>query len=255
MVGAKVEDRLHASVTWRSASKGARALWTTALSWCADQESDGVVPAGMLAVLEGTANDARSLVSAGLWEAVEGGYVFRKWSEYQPSRVDLEQRRADDAERKRKAREAKAGLRTAGVRSDSDERPDGLVAESSRSPLYPDPTRPDPTPTSTDVEVKTVPRKRGQRLDANWNPTGELVAEMRTELPGFDLHAEHRVFVDYWIAQPGQKGVKTDWDATWRNWMRRAARDAKGRRVDPNQRAMQTLQLATDLPGMREVEG
>lgn len=28
-------------------------------------------------------------------------------------------------------------------------------------------------------------------------------------------------FRDYWIAQPGQKGVKTDWDATWRNWVRR----------------------------------
>ena len=27
-------------------------------------------------------------------------------------------------------------------------------------------------------------------------------------------------FKDYWIAQPGQKGVKLDWDATWRNWVR-----------------------------------
>jgi hypothetical protein len=27
-------------------------------------------------------------------------------------------------------------------------------------------------------------------------------------------------FRDYWIAQPGQKGVKTDWFATWRNWVR-----------------------------------
>jgi len=27
-------------------------------------------------------------------------------------------------------------------------------------------------------------------------------------------------FKDYWIAQPGQKGVKLDWEATWRNWVR-----------------------------------
>lgn len=27
-------------------------------------------------------------------------------------------------------------------------------------------------------------------------------------------------FADYWIAQPGQRGSKTDWKATWRNWMR-----------------------------------
>lgn len=28
-------------------------------------------------------------------------------------------------------------------------------------------------------------------------------------------------FIDYWRAQPGQKGCKTDWVATWRNWLRR----------------------------------
>jgi hypothetical protein len=27
-------------------------------------------------------------------------------------------------------------------------------------------------------------------------------------------------FRDYWIAQPGAKGRKVDWDATWRNWIR-----------------------------------
>ena len=27
-------------------------------------------------------------------------------------------------------------------------------------------------------------------------------------------------FKDYWIAQAGQKGVKLDWAATWRNWVR-----------------------------------
>lgn len=27
-------------------------------------------------------------------------------------------------------------------------------------------------------------------------------------------------FRDYWKAQPGQRGVKADWFATWRNWCR-----------------------------------
>jgi hypothetical protein len=27
-------------------------------------------------------------------------------------------------------------------------------------------------------------------------------------------------FRDYWIAVAGQRGVKLDWDATWRNWVR-----------------------------------
>ena len=33
---------------------------------------------------------------------------------------------------------------------------------------------------------------------------------------------EFEKFKDYWKAQPGQKGVKLDWQATWRNWCRNA---------------------------------
>lgn len=38
---------------------------------------------------------------------------------------------------------------------------------------------------------------------------------------------EWQKFTDYWRAQPGQKGVKLDWEATWRNWVRRAVEDGK----------------------------
>jgi hypothetical protein len=50
---------------------------------------------------------------------------------------------------------------------------------------------------------------------------------MATEAPDVDVRAEHKVFVDYWIAQPGQKGVKTNWESTWKNWMRRKQGDVK----------------------------
>jgi uncharacterized protein YdaU (DUF1376 family) len=53
---------------------------------------------------------------------------------------------------------------------------------------------------------------RGSRLSADWQPKEH-----------FEEKLELEKFRDYWIAQPGQKGVKTDWDATWRNWIRRAA--------------------------------
>ena len=42
------------------------------------------------------------------------------------------------------------------------------------------------------------------------------------------LRSQHRQFIDYWIAQPGQRGTKLDWDATWRNWMRRSAERHSG---------------------------
>ncbi|MCA9101921.1 MAG: hypothetical protein KDA63_12250, partial [Planctomycetales bacterium] len=34
---------------------------------------------------------------------------------------------------------------------------------------------------------------------------------------------EFAKFIDYWKAIPGSKGRKVDWDATFRNWIRRAA--------------------------------
>lgn len=62
--------------------------------------------------------------------------------------------------------------------------------------------------------------KRGTRLTAAWEPTVEG-QELATTL-GVDWRRELARFVDYWTAKPGQGGVKLDWDATWRNWIRRA---------------------------------
>jgi uncharacterized protein YdaU (DUF1376 family) len=35
------------------------------------------------------------------------------------------------------------------------------------------------------------------------------------------VHAVAENFRDHWIAAPGSKGLKLDWAATWRNWVRR----------------------------------
>lgn len=72
-------------------------------------------------------------------------------------------------------------------------------------------------------------RKRGTRLDPEWIPSPESRAKIITEHPTLDLKREHEKFADYWTAQAGQKGVKLDWDATWRNWMRRAAESTRSR--------------------------
>lgn len=51
---------------------------------------------------------------------------------------------------------------------------------------------------------------KGTRLSENWNPKPE---------DGFN-EIELAKFRDYWKSVAGQKGVKRDWDATWRNWLR-----------------------------------
>lgn len=65
--------------------------------------------------------------------------------------------------------------------------------------------------------------ERGTRLPEGWMPDRDVIDTMRAECPQIDLRAEHAKFVDYWAAQPGAKGRKVDWNATWRNWIRRAA--------------------------------
>lgn len=75
--------------------------------------------------------------------------------------------------------------------------------------------------------------KRGARLVANWMPTQAVIDTMKAEFPSLTrdwFRSQHRQFIDYWIAQPGQKGVKLDWNATWRNWIRRAAQGHNGSR-------------------------
>lgn len=67
---------------------------------------------------------------------------------------------------------------------------------------------------------------RGSRLPEDWSPSVDDLAFAKQEgLTGCDLDRETQKFRDYWIAKPGQTGVKTDWSATWRNWVRRSAED------------------------------
>ena len=55
--------------------------------------------------------------------------------------------------------------------------------------------------------------------------TPEMVAWAREHTPGIDHRAVTEAFVDYWRGVPGTKGVKLDWPATWRNWLRRERDD------------------------------
>lgn len=92
------------------AGNAAIGLWTRAGSWCAQQLTDGFVPEDMVEVL-GTANQARRLVAAGLWIAVDNGYQFHQFNEVgrNPSRESVLKKRDQDAEKKRLMRERKAG--------------------------------------------------------------------------------------------------------------------------------------------------
>lgn len=74
-----------------------------------------------------------------------------------------------------------------------------------------------------------APTKRGSRLPEDFTVTPEMVTWARETTPLVGAQATEE-FMDYWRAQPGQRGVKMDWVATWRNWMRKAQQIAEDQR-------------------------
>jgi uncharacterized protein YdaU (DUF1376 family) len=62
--------------------------------------------------------------------------------------------------------------------------------------------------------------KRGSRLAQDWFLSKSMGDWATKERPDLDVRQVAEQFKDYWVAQAGQKGVKLDWDATWRNWVR-----------------------------------
>ena len=71
-----------------------------------------------------------------------------------------------------------------------------------------------------------VSPKNGTRLSADWFLSKHLGEWSISEGASHDLvRVEADKFRDYWIGVAGAKGRKVDWDATWRNWIRKAIAD------------------------------
>ncbi len=88
------------------------------------------------------------------------------------------------------------------------------------------PPREQNTETDTDSSLRSegARAKRGARLPDDWMPSQTDLNEAVCKISDARVSEELLKFKDYWKAQPGQRGVKLDWDATWRNWIRNANR-------------------------------
>lgn len=80
---------------------------------------------------------------------------------------------------------------------------------------------------STAPELNIKPNKEPIRaatfLSDDFEPSLESVKQMREHFPWVDLKKQTHAFRDYWTSQPPARAKKTDWDATWRNWIRKSA--------------------------------
>lgn len=104
--------------------------------------------------------------------------------------------------------------------------------------------------TTTSSRARTA-RSTATRVPDPFPLTDDLKTWARTECPGVGM-SEHERFMDYWRGVGGAKGRKVDWEATWRNWMRRAQDEGRGHRAGStaDQRFQDGMQVAAHFDAM-----
>jgi hypothetical protein len=98
------------------------------------------------------------------------------------------------------------------------------------------------TERETETKTERDKNKRGSRLAQDFffpKEWSDFLVEQRPEL---NAQQTFEKFKDYWIAQAGQKGVKLDWFATWRNWVR----NTNAPKVNPVDIVRQTVPMSKE---------
>jgi hypothetical protein len=244
-----------------AAGPDAELLYVRALAWCAGHpETDGVIPLEVALYRLGIP-DAMSRVitcdSHGLVEKNDDSVSVTSWVKWNDSWRDIQERTESKraAARARKARErarkseqpvtphvtrdmgrdmGRDITRDTRNKEKGERRKESINTSLLVSPLAEGVTETaaelvtvaaDAAPATASANHASKPSKpskaRGARIPDGWQPDQALADWTRANAPVAANSLEVERFRDYWTAQPGAKGRKTDWAATWRNWARR----------------------------------
>jgi len=143
-----------------------------------------------------------------------------KGGRFSNARLTKEFNAAHEAHEKRKNAGSKGG-RTKALKTNK--------ATSSNAVAKPKQPEPEPEPYKK-KEPNGSLQKKACRLSEDWvlpKALGEWALEQGMSRE--DIRREADKFRDYWVSVSGQKGVKRDWSATWRNWIRRRLEDQTSR--------------------------
>lgn len=220
-----ISDGFYADPVYLGLSGDAVALWTRSASWSTHHLTDGFVPTSALAVLQVSDEQIPDeLVARGIWKRTRGGFRHVDWPKQASSDYVEAKREADRARQQRRRTSTPPPSRR-----DTRVTPPRVAAEShvGHTPLIFSKRQEiqdkeqQQTPSSS-----VVARKRACRIPPDFAVTEDMIgwARQHTPLVG---RTDTDSFVDYWTAASGARASKLDWPAAWRNWMRKAQRDAE----------------------------
>lgn len=128
MTWTRIDDQFHAHPKINAAWRCPRAigLHVMALSYCGAYLTDGLVDCGFIDQKIPLGRERKkvtdALIAAGLWEPTDGGYRIKSFLDFNPSREEVEARRAKDSARKQ-----------SGIQTESKRNPNGGRADAPRA--------------------------------------------------------------------------------------------------------------------------
>ena len=185
-------------------------LWTYAGNHAARLLTNGHIPKDILDEIEPPTQIVETLIRVGLWDVdSDGEYWFHDWGDYQPSAQAYIEKQA--AIREKRSQDGKLGAaKRWGNRNLGN--PNGVPIGKG---LGSDSPEPEPEPEPRD-------KYRGSRITEGFEVTESMFDWFEKQSFTIDLDEETSKFVDHYLAAPGDKGIRADWIATWRSWMKRA---------------------------------
>lgn len=126
MAWSKLDDGMWSHPKFLGLSNAAVGVWAKALSWTAQQLTDGALPKALKMVLRASDEDVAELVEAGLWDEAGTGWQIHDYLEFNPSRESVLAERAKGRDRAQRSYQ-----RRAEAKSDSSPEDNPKDAESS----------------------------------------------------------------------------------------------------------------------------
>lgn len=235
-------------------SRDARLLFIQLWTVCDDSGKSRASSRALASLLYPYDDDAKNLIDAWLTELESEGHIHRyevagssylkvtKWLKHQKIDNPSKPKFPDPIEPSRETIEPSRNLSSprepsCNVSGNVSSLPSPPPSSPpSSSPLNNPSSSPSTSPPSSSIPLSLASlaaspsangrAKRATRIADDWKPSEKNTSDAKAEgLTEREIDRQASIFIDYWKAKGGQNATKLDWDATWRNWVRRTAND------------------------------